>query len=235
MENKFISQKEFVAALKEGKREFSDALMQFFDVSNLKLSDIVFKNCKLLFCTFRNCEFRNVAFENCTIYFGSFYTGIANNLNFEKSSIELTGFDTFQFSGTKIKRCNIRWCGILNSNASAVDVASSTCYKLITDISQLSSEDVEKLVSESMGAIGRLDIGIRMKLKEMIQQDLKRYNLGSPKRQNSPYNEQSAGRDETLTYGEVRVLIETAFGAYGPSTVYKAKKTAYETKDVYSK
>ena len=102
MQNNYVSQREFIENYAEGKRNFSDTSMQFFDISNLKLADVVFKDCKLLFCTFRDCDFKNVTFENCTIYFGSFYTGVANNLNFEKSSIELTLFDTFQFSNTKM-------------------------------------------------------------------------------------------------------------------------------------
>lgn len=240
MQANFVSQREFIESYAQGKRNFSNASMQFFDISNLKLADVVFKGCKLLFCTFRNCEFKNVMFENCTVYFGSFYTGVANNLVFEKSTIELTLFDTFQFSAAEMKNCSIRWCGIFNSNSAAVDFSTSSHYNLITDISQLSHltpQQIEEVTNELIGAVGRLDIGLKMKLKEMIQQDMKRYNLDSPAhRTGAAYGENNVNReDENLSYGEVRKLVEMTFGAYGTKTVYKTNKTEYETKDIYKR
>ncbi len=65
MPQELVSQREFVERYERGERNFSNVLMQFFDISDMKFSDIAFKGCKMLFCTFRNCAFGNMIFDNC--------------------------------------------------------------------------------------------------------------------------------------------------------------------------
>ena len=132
-----MTQPEFLELCKSGQKVFEGRFMQFFDISNITLEGITFKNCNMFICTFRNCSLKNVSFENCDIYTGSFYAGDADNLAFEKCRLEMTIFDSFQFRNSCMRNCTIQWLGILNSNAAGIDLSTSSQFKVITDISQV--------------------------------------------------------------------------------------------------
>ena len=230
-----LTQKEFVEKYNAGQREFTGVLMQFFDISDMKLSDLSIKDSEILFCTFRNCDLKGADIMNCRIYFLSFYTGTAKDIVFEKCDIELSLFDTFSFSSAKFSRCDIRWSGIMNSNHNTVDFSSSSLYKFFTDISQVTEQDLEHLIKLVGQNVERLDIGLRLKVKEMMRQDIDRYNLSPPGEEGGAYDKKHGDyRDSPLTHGEIKGLIEGAFGAYGEqSPVYKNKKSVYEKTGKY--
>lgn len=230
MAQQLLTQKEFIERYEKGERNFSNTLMQFFDISNMKFGNVVFKDCKLLFCTFRNCEFENVAFEDCEIYCGSFYTGSVSNTSFNKCRIELTLFDSIQFDRTKMDKCNIRLCCIFNSNPASVDFSTSTQSRLLTDVSQITRADIEGSINEAMAIIERLDVSTRMKLKELLRQDMERYGLAMPEeKKGGGYGSREADK-ATIAYGEVRHLLELTFGAYSQENKY-AMKSPYEKQD----
>jgi hypothetical protein len=218
-----LTQKEFIDKYNAGQREFSDVLMQFFDVSNAKLSDIEIRNSKIMFCNFHDCTLSNVKLENCNIFFFSFYTGTASNVLFEKCDVEQMLFDSFSFNNTKLVKCNIRWSGIFNSNSNSVDISSSTTHKFFTDISQLTSSDMDEAVRIIMHDIERLDLSTRLKVKEMIRQDIDRYKLPEPGQHRKEYENRPAD-DSPLTYSEIRGVLQAA---YGKPQNYK-EKTSYE-------
>lgn len=228
-----LTQPEFLESCKKGEKVFEGKFMQFFDISNFKFENVKFRSCNLSFCTFRDCSLKNVSFESCTVYSGSFYTGFADGLVFEKCDMELTLFDTFQFSKTSMKKCRMQWCGLLNSNAASVDMSTSSQFKTITDISQLTPHDIEHLISEVMQKVERLDVGLKLKLKEIIRQDLERYKLKNPEEKEGKYATSSSAADAPLTYGEVKGVVESFF--YGVQSPYKTKKHAYETSGAYKK
>ncbi len=231
MQQEIISQKEFVEACKGGKREFSGMLMQFFDISGLDLPDIKLKNCKLMFCTFRNCNFKNATFENCDIYCGSFYNGNISNTSFSGCRIELTLFESIQFDRTKMDRCSIRLCAIFNSNHASVDASTSTQSRLLTDVSQITQADIEGSIQETMAYIARLDVGTRMKLKELLRQDMERYNLTAPSQKKTGSYGREAKDSSHITYGEVKHMLESAFGAYSQKGAYEMKNPYESTPD----
>ncbi|MBI4174531.1 MAG: pentapeptide repeat-containing protein [Candidatus Aenigmarchaeota archaeon] len=227
-----LTQPEFMDLYKKGQKVFENKFMQFFDISGIKFEELSFQNCSLFFCTFRNCSLKNISFEGCTIYSGSFYTGFADGLLFEKCDMELTLFDSFQFSKTSMKKCRLQWCGLINSNAANVDMSTSSQFKIITDLSQVTPHDIETIITEVMQKVGRLDVGLKLKLKEIIRQDLDRYNLKNPVEKEGKYATAGAS-DSPLTYGEVKGVVENFF--YGAQSPYKVKKHAYERTAGYKK
>jgi len=218
---------------RKGQKSFENRLMQFFDISGMVFDDINFKNCSLFFCTFRNCSFRNVAFDDCTVYSGSFYTGAADGLIFENCELELTLFDSFQFSRTSMKKCRMQWCGIMNSNHVSVDLSTSSSFKTITDLSQVTPADIEYIISVVMGKVERLDMDMRLKVKEIIRADIERYKLKNPEEKQGKYSSAGTAPDAPLTYGEARGMVEGFF--YGTQSPYKTKKHPYETSGGYKK
>ena len=220
--------------LKNGTKSFSKSIMQFFDLRGLKLRDVVFEDCQMMFCTFSDCKFKDTAFRNCSMYFGSFYTGSSDKLVFEKCDIEMTLFDNFQFSNSRMHECTVYKSAVFNSNAAMLDTSTSVIRdRIITSVSQLTPEQIELSISEIMQHIERLDVGLRMKVKEMMRKDMDRYNvkdLGEKKpAYGSGHGEYS---DAPLTYGEVKHAIESVF--YGPKPAYKTKKS-YETESSYKR
>ncbi|MBI2579396.1 MAG: hypothetical protein HYW27_00665, partial [Candidatus Aenigmarchaeota archaeon] len=150
---------------------------------------------------------------------------------FEKCEIDMTLFNNFRFSGTRFAGCTLRWDGILNSNAAAIDMTSSTCVKVFTDASQVTQSDIEEAVSLVMQDVGRLDIGMRKKIREIMEKDLDRYGLHEPENKAQAYEGNRASYSEQpFTYGEARHAVEAFF--YGAPQTYKTKKP-YETESKY--
>jgi hypothetical protein len=224
-----ITQKEFVEEYSKGKRVFENVLMQFTDISTMMFSDLVIKNSKLIFCTFLDCLMKNVAFENCEIYAGSFYNGSISSVLFSKCQIELTLFEGIRFEKAKMDKCVIRLSAIFNSNDASVDFSTSIQNRLLTSVSQLTKDDIEMTIAEAMPMIERLDVSTRIKLKELLKQDMERYNISEPaKEKSSRYDRKEESTH--LSYGEVRQLIESTFGAYTQKNQYKMK-SPYERQD----
>ncbi len=126
----------------------------------------------------------------------------------------------------------VRFIGILFSNAAAIDMTTSSQTKVITDLAQLTHQDIEEGMNESLSAISRLDISTRMKLKEMIRVDMGRYDLSMPKEKKADKYGTSKQDETQLSYGEVRHLLESTFGAYAQKPAYEMK-SPYEKGDVY--
>ena len=226
-----ITQKQFLDLYKGGQRLFSNCLMQFFDIADANFQDTIFRNCKFMFPVFRNCCFKTCTFEQCTVYSGSFYTGRADDMIFDRCDIELTLFDNYQFFKSAIKKSNLRWFGMISSPG--LDISSSSQFKVITDPSKLSAAEIEELTSMVMSTVERLDVGLRLKLKEIIRQDLNRYNLAQPEEKKEKYASSQAGySDAPLTYSEAKGMLESFF--YGSDKAYKSKKP-YETEGGYKK
>jgi uncharacterized protein YjbI with pentapeptide repeats len=227
-----ITQKQFLEMCKQGKKEFSDILLQFIDISNVSFKDTTIKNSKLLFCTFRNCNFSNMIMENCKIYCGSYYNCKIKSV-FLKCKIELTLFESVQFDKTEMKKCSIRLCAIFNSNANSVDYSTSEYTRLLTDPSQITRQDLDDTINETMSEVNRLDLGTRMKLKEILRQDMERYNLKGSENLSSSYSAKSdQDGNSNFSYGEIRQLIESTFGSYAEKKPYEMKKP-YQREEKY--
>jgi hypothetical protein len=226
MQQEIITQRQFLEKCASGEKIFDNVYMQFFDISHAKFHDLIIKDSKIMFCTFRNCEFSNVRIENCTVFFGSFYTGTMTDFVFDSCTIEKTLFDNIQFVKTSMKKCGIMFCGLLNSNHASVDMSSSSQSRVITDISQLTSQEIEESIRDTMRSIERLDVSARMKIKEIIRKDADRYGLkGVDESERKAYADTPENsNDAPLTYGEVKGLIEQAFGRYGPQDAYRSDK-----------
>jgi hypothetical protein len=132
-----------------------------------------------------------------------------------------------------MKNCDIRLSVILNSNSASVDTSTSAIRNFTTDISQLTPQIIEESIDETMNCIERLDIGLRLKIKEMIRQDLDRHKLNGPKHRPNPYDSETKKSDDRpLAYEEAKTLINTTFGPYATKnqSPYKIKFTYGETR-----
>ncbi|GEM_PF-4479309 len=229
-----VTQKEFLEKYDSGQKEFENVLMQFFDVSGRKFDGVTIRNSKMFFCNFHNCELRKFRLERCELYYVNFYTGKASDLMIDSCDMEQTLFDVFSFDKAAFKKCNIRWSGILNSNIGSVDLSTSSRYKFFTDLLQVTPQDIEDAIKLVSGDIERLDLDMRLKVKQMIRQDMEKYDLPEPGEKKDAYAVSGNRHDDSpLTYGEAKGMVEAAFGAYGPQGGYKTKKTAYETDSKY--
>jgi uncharacterized protein YjbI with pentapeptide repeats len=222
-----ITQSQFIELCKNGQKKFSNSLMQFFDVGNIDLSGIFFEKCDMNFCTFRNCNMKNTVFDRCNIYYGSFYAGNAKNLEFNKCVVEITLFENFRFDDTRFKNSDLRICAFIDSNIASVDMSSSVQFKIITDMAQLTHEDIEYLVSNVMQSIERMDVGLRLKVKGMIRQGADKYSVNISDEKQEYKSSDRAYQDSPVTYGEVKGIVD-AFVYGGQKSPYKARH-AYET------
>ena len=132
-----------------------------------------------------------------------------------------------------MKKCSMQWCGFLNSNVASVDMSTSSQFKTITDLSQVTPADIDYIISVVMQKVERLDMDMRLKVKEIIRADIERYKLENPEEKQGKYGTASSDSDAPLTYGEVRGVVESFF--YGTQSPYKTKKHAYETSGAYKK
>jgi Pentapeptide repeats (9 copies) len=224
-----ITQKEFVERYKNGEKLFENILLQFSDIYNIEFLDLTIKNSRIFFSNFWSCDMKNVRFEDCDIYWAGFYNQKMYNVIFDGCKIELSIFENIQFDRAKMHRCNTRLSGVLFSNAASMDMSTSVHNKLITDLAQVTRQDIDALISETMSVIERLDFNTRMKIKDVIRNDMERYGLGKPeeKREGSYDNKRE---DAKLSYGEVRLMVEASFGAYAQPKVYEMK-SPYEIQD----
>ena len=229
MVGKYISQKDFIDIYDKGQKEFSNILLQWIDLSGKTFEDIIVKDSNIMFCTFRNCTFKNCKFINCEVFFGTWYYGDVKGVLFDKCMIDMTMFDTVRFEKTKIANSNLRTTGILASNASDVDTSTSTKFRFVTDISQLSPQEIEVIIMESIDIINKFDIGIRMKFIEATRQDLERHKIDDPLEKKKDAYQTSDGEEAKVSYGEMKNFVESSLEAYKQSTdIYKSKKPGYK-------
>jgi hypothetical protein len=107
----------------------------------------------------------------------------------------------------------------------SVDASSSSQFKFFMHPSEMTPQDVDYCINVAMNDIERLDVGLRIKIKDMIRQDLDNFNLKKTHDKKDIYaTERSRDDDSSLTYGEMKSLIEQTFGRYGPQDAYRSDK-----------
>ncbi len=226
--------KDFLDQCKEGKKLFSDVVLQYVDISDMNFNEIIFKDSKLFFATFRNCSFKGVKFVNCEIIYGTFYGGNFEDTNFDNCVIDMTLFQKITVKDLKILRSKLMWSAILESAIGEVDISSSTQFKFFTNISQLTEKDLEDAMAHISPLIDSLDISIRHKIKQEMEKDSQNLGVNIPKGTETheyskvPKNYSSPD----LVYG-IQNFSNMIIDAYNTTNPYKGKKSVYEKEGSY--
>src|SRR3989338_4598573 len=150
-------------------------------VADANFNEITFKNSKLFFATFRNCSFKNAKFVNCEIIYGTFYGGNLENTIFDNCVIDLTLFDKILCKNMKVTKSKLIWSAIFGSAASEIDTSSSSLLKFFTDISQVTEKDLEEAMNRMGPLVESLDISIKHKIKQEMEQDAQSLGVNMPK------------------------------------------------------
>ena len=231
---KVLFSNDFLDRLKEGKKLFSDVILQYVDMSDMNFSEITFKNSKLFFATFRNCNFKNAKFVNCEIIYGSFYGGNLENTIFDNCVIDMTLFQKIFTSGMKILKSKLIWSAILESAISEVDISSSTQFKFFTDISQLTEKDLEDVMTRMSPLVDSLDISIKHKIKQEMEKNAQNHGVSIPKgTETHGYSAGTKNYSPPDLVNGMQNFSNMIIDVYNTTNPYKGKKSAYEKKDVY--
>ena len=226
---KVLFSKELLDHCKDGKKAFSDIILQYIDMSDMDLSGLIIKNSKLFFATFRNCNFKNAKFINCEVIYGSFYGGNLEGVIFDNCTIDMTLFQDTIFRDTKISKSRLIWSAFLNTAMGEIDLSSSTKFKVFTDLSQITAKDVEDGMAHLGPLIDSLDMSIRHKIKQELEKDFQ--SLGIKDLPNSS-NDPEYQRTSPLVYG-MQNFSAMVIDTYNTSNPYRQKKSIYEKEGGY--
>ena len=238
---KSMLSKEFLDAYKEGKREFSDVIIQFADMHGSNLRNICIKDSKIIFVTFYDSDLSNAKFINCEIFWGSFYNCRLENAVFDNCKMDLTLFDKAIFNKTKIMKSKISNSGMFNTNIRELDMSTSSQFKVFTDPSQVTEKDVENSLALIAPFLDKTDRQIMSRIKEGIAWDVKNYNLpisnslsSQVHKNGRAYSEKSSAYGGgTSSYGrQMEGLLHDLLDAY--SQALQKKKTSYSQNNEYS-
>ena len=219
---------ELLDLYKEGKKTFSDITLQYVDLSDTNLKDIVIKNSKLFFATFRNCNFQNAKFINCEIIYGSFYGGNLEGVTFDNCTIDMTLFQRIITKNMKILRSKLIWSAILDSAIGEVDLSSSTQFKFFTSLSQLTEKDLEDAMIHINPLIDSLDISIKHKINQEMKRDAQAMGINIPKETEKTGYSESKNDSPGFAYS-MQALADSVINAYNTANPYKSKsKTIYD-------
>ncbi|MCX6815474.1 MAG: hypothetical protein NT120_01300 [Candidatus Aenigmarchaeota archaeon] len=228
MQLKNIFSNELIEQYKEGKREFVNINLQYADIS-MPLKDLVIRDSRLFFVTFRDCDLSNAKFINCEIFYGTWYGGILENAVFDDCAIDYGLFDKTIFRNTKIVKSKITWSGMLGQPINELDMSTSTQFKIITDMSQITPEAVEEIRRQIGPIINSLDLSIKAKINEEIQKDAQKYGVELPSiaTEKPAYGarRENADSNSSVYGGNMQNFADMVIGAYNAVHPYKVKRS----------
>lgn len=225
-----VLSRDFKDQLKEGKRLFSDIILQYVDESDVDVSGVTIKNSKLFFATFRNSNFKNSKFVNCEIIYGSFYGGNFENTLFENCVIDFTLFQGAQFKNVKVSKSKLNLSAFFNTAIGELDLSSSTLIRVFTNPSQITAKDIDEAKIQVGPLINSLDISIRSKIMRELEEfarDIGIKNISIPATASDKYSKTS-----DLAYS-MQNFSNMVIDAYNTANPYKSKKSVYEKEGKY--
>src|SRR3989344_2354105 len=144
-----------------------------------------------------------------------------NEITFKNSKLFFATFRNCSFKNAKFVNCEI-------------DTSSSSLLKFFTDISQVTEKDLEEAMNRMGPLVESLDISIKHKIKQEMEQDAQSLGVNMPK--GTETHGYSAGTKNyshpDLVYG-MQNFSNMIIDAYNTANPYKGKKSAYEKKDGY--
>ena len=226
---KVILSKDFKDQLKEGKKLFSDIVLQYVDESDIDLSGLTIKNSKLFFATFRNSNFKNAKFINCEIIYGTFYGGNFENTLFENCIIDFTLFQDTMFKNVKIAKSTLNLSAFFNTAIGEVDLSSSTKIKVFTNPSEITAKDVDYAMGQMGPLINSLDISIRSKIMHELEEFANSIGI---KDVSAPAAAPDKYSKPDMAYS-MQAFGNMVIDAYSTANPYKNKKSVYEKEGTY--
>lgn len=161
--------KELLDKYKEGKRSFSNIIIQFADLQGANLQNIHIKDSKLLFVAFRNCNLSGARFSNCEMFFDSFYGSDLTDAVFDNCKIDFGLFENAIFNKTKIAKSRISYSAMYNANIQELDMTTSDQFRVLTDPSQITEDVVENGLAIILPFMDKLDTNLRSIIKKKIE------------------------------------------------------------------
>lgn len=207
---------EFIEQINSWKKEFTDINLQYSDIPQMDFKDIIIKDSRLFFVTFNDCNFLNVKFINCEIIYPTFYRGSLDRVIFEKCSMQYALFDSMILRNSKIHNSKTSWTGIFSPNPSGLDVTSSENFKMFTDVTQFTQNDLEELMRQLGPVLDQLDISIRAKIKDELKKDASKFGLNT--------NDVDITTKKKNQYDQKPVSIsDIVISAYNSANPYKSE------------
>ena len=216
---------------KKGKRTFSDINMQFSDLTGANLEGITIENSKLNFVLLRHSNLRNTRFINCELFSCGFKSADLTGAVFDGCKIDYGYFDGSIFDNTKMLKCSLSFCALFSSGQP--DTSTSSLFKVFTDASQISQNDLDAAFSGLLPFVENLGFEIKTQVQSLIKSATDK--IGEPnKLQQTHYGQEKSYNKSLSMYQMMERLIMdyAAKNPYKTSTPYKEKKNKYKNNDL---
>jgi uncharacterized protein YjbI with pentapeptide repeats len=134
--------------------EFMGCNLSMSKFGKTVMSDVHFKDCKLLGLTFENCnEFLfSITVEHCTLNLSSFYKMNLKKTTFKHSSLQEVDFTESNLTGSLFDHCDLMRTTFKNTILEKVDFRTSYNYSIDPELNRL-----KKAKFSTAGVVGLLD------------------------------------------------------------------------------
>lgn len=222
---------ELLEEYKKGKRIFSDMHMEFSDLTSANLEGVTVKDSKLNFVLLRMSNLKNCKFVNCEMFCCGFRDADFTNTIFENCKIYYGYFSGSAFDNTKIIKCKLSFCAMFSTTQP--DMSTSELFKVFTDASQVTQEDMDAAFNGLMPFVDTLGIEIKSQMQSLMKAVTDKVGIEPSKTSQIAYGEKDAKYAKPLSvYAMMEQMISTyaAKNPYNTKTPYeKSGKNAYKT------
>lgn len=218
---------ELLEEYKKGRRVFSDIHMEFSDLTSTNLEGVTIKDSKLNFVLLRMSNLKNCRFINCEMFCCGFRDADLTNAIFENCKIDYGYFQNAVFDGTEMKKCNLSFCWLASTNGST-DMSTSTQFKVFTDASQVTQDDMDAAFRGLMPFLDSLDFEIKSQMQNLIKAATGKIGMEPTKSVQTSYGEKGSSYQKPLS---VYSLMEQMISSYAAKNPYKTKIPYKKDKD----
>ena len=219
---------ELLEEYKKGERVFSGIHMEFSDLTSANLEGITIKNSKLNFVLLRMSNLKNCKFINCEMFGCGFRDTDLTNAIFDHCKIDYGYFQGAVFDGTKMAKCSLSFCALFSTSGS-LDLSTSTQFKVFTDASQVTQEDMDAAFKGLLPFVQGLDFEIKSQMQALIKAATDKIGVEPTKSAQTPYEGKGSHYTKASSvYG----MMEQLISSYAAKNPYKTK-TPYKQDDGY--
>lgn len=154
---------------------------------------------------------------------------------FDKCKIEMARFDSARLKSTRIINSNLSYCLIIDTNMGELDLSNTSRFKVITNASEVSDQDIIDALRIIGGRAEELPIEIKSEIQRRIASSL--VDFGRDKKlaqlssqENRNYSSEGTPYNRVANLYHAMTNFSNGVINYGSSEVYKSKK-----KDIYKK
>ena len=222
---------ELLEEYKKGKRVFSDIHMEFSDLTSSNLEGVTIKDSKLNFVLLRMSNLKNCKFVNCEMFSCGFRDADLTNTIFDNCKIDYGYFQNAIFDGTKMKRCKLSFCGLFSTSVGSLDMSTSTLFKVFTDISQVSQEDMDAAYAGLLPSLQNLDFEIKTQMQDLVKSAIDKIGVEPTKSVQASYEQKGP---KYAKPSSVYSIMEQLISNYAAKNPYKTKPP-YKNDESYKK